>query len=49
VDFALTGAAYTIVGLIQSNPVIKLPQDQVVTLTGVEKQTMTLVMSITEG
>ncbi|KAG9783968.1 cytochrome P450, partial [Aureobasidium melanogenum] len=48
-DFALTEAAYTIVQLIQRFPIIQLPPGEVVELTGVEKQTMTLVMSITEG
>ncbi|EXJ79312.1 hypothetical protein A1O3_08814 [Capronia epimyces CBS 606.96] len=48
-DFALTEAAYTIVRLIQRFPVIKLPPTEIVELTGVEKQTMTLVMFIAEG
>ncbi|KAJ4514742.1 hypothetical protein HRR75_004106 [Exophiala dermatitidis] len=48
-DFALTEAAYTIVRLIQRFPTIQLPPGEVVELTGVEKQTMTLVMSITDG
>jgi len=49
VDLALTEAAYTIVRIIQKFPTIKLPEGEVMELTGVEKQTMTLVMSITEG
>jgi hypothetical protein len=49
VDFALTEAAYTIVRLIQRFGTIRLPQNEMVELTGVEKQTMTLVMSITDG
>ncbi|KAJ9496491.1 hypothetical protein H2202_008154 [Exophiala xenobiotica] len=48
-DFALTEAAYTIVRLMQRFPVIRLPSTERVELTGVEKQTMTLVLSITEG
>lgn len=49
VDLALTEAAYTIVRIVQRFPTIKLPKGEVVDLMGVEKQTMTLVMSITEG
>jgi hypothetical protein len=49
VDFAETEAAYTIVRLIQRFPEMKLPPNEIVELTGVEKQTMTLVMFITEG
>jgi hypothetical protein len=49
VDFALTEAAYTVVRLLQQFPTIRLPADQKVELTGVEKQTMTLVISSTEG
>jgi cytochrome P450 len=49
VDFALTEAAYTIVRLIQRFPVIQLPPGEIVELTGVEKQTVTLVMFITQG
>lgn len=48
-DLALTEAAYTIVRIIQKFPTIKLPEGEVVELMGVEKQTMTLVMSIAEG
>ena len=49
VDFALTEAAYTVVRLIQRFQSITLPENTTVELTGVEKQTMTLVVSITEG
>ena len=49
VDFALTEAAYTIVRLIQRFPTIELAPGESVELTGVEKQTMTLVMFIAEG
>ena len=48
-DLALTEAAYTIVRILQRFPTIKLPEGAVVELIGVEKQTMTLVMAITEG
>ncbi len=48
-DFALTEAAYTVVRLLQQFPTIRLPASQKVELTGVEKQTMTLVLSSTEG
>ena len=48
-DFALTEAAYTVVRLLQQFPAIRLPAGQKVELTGVEKQTMTLVVSSTEG
>ena len=48
-DFALTEAAYTVVRLLLKFPVIRLPAGQKVELTGVEKQTITLVLSSTEG
>ncbi len=48
-DFALTEAAYTVVRLLLKFPVILLPAGQKVELTGVEKQTITLVLSSTEG
>ncbi len=48
-DFGTTEAAYTIVRLIQRFPKIRLPPEAKVELVGVEKQTMTLVVSITEG
>ena len=48
-DFALTEAAYTVVRIIQRFHTIKLPDGVPVELTGVEKQTMTLVMSIADG
>ena len=48
-DFALTEAGYTVVRLLQQFPLIRLPMGQKVELTGVEKQTMTLVISSTEG
>lgn len=48
-DFAETEAAYTIVRLVERFPKMKLPPNEIVELTGVEKQTMTLVMFIAEG
>lgn len=48
-DFGLTEAAYTIVRLIQKFPNMSLAPEAKVELVGVEKQTMTLVLSITEG
>ncbi|KAL8779064.1 MAG: hypothetical protein Q9194_001633 [Teloschistes cf. exilis] len=48
-DFGMNEAAYTVVRLIQSFSVIQLPPGEKVELVGVEKQTMTLVLSITEG
>jgi Cytochrome P450 len=49
VDFALTEAAYTVVRILQRFQTIQLPDGVAAELTGVEKQTMTLVVSITEG
>lgn len=49
IDFGLTEAAYTVVRLIQEISMIRLPPGQKVELVGVEKQTMTLVLSITDG
>jgi hypothetical protein len=48
VDFAITEAAYAVVRILQQYPDIALPFGEKVELTGVEKQTMTLVVSITE-
>ncbi|TGO38428.1 hypothetical protein BHYA_0075g00310 [Botrytis hyacinthi] len=48
-DFALTEAAYTVVRILRNYPGVKLPANEKVELTGVEKQTMTLVVSIKEG
>ncbi|RDL38393.1 Uncharacterized protein BP5553_02733 [Venustampulla echinocandica] len=48
-DFALTEAAYTVVRIIQKFPTIKLPGGELVELVGVEKQRITMVMSITGG
>jgi hypothetical protein len=49
VDFAQTEAAYAVVRIFQRYPSIKLPEGVNVELVGVEKQTMTLVLQITEG
>ncbi|MCJ1332067.1 hypothetical protein MMC10_008759 [Thelotrema lepadinum] len=48
-DFALTEAAYTVLQIIQKFPEIKLPEGAPTELVGLEKQSMTLVLSITEG
>lgn len=48
-DFGLTEAGYTIVRLLQRFPVVELPADEKVDLVGLEKQTMTLVLSSTRG
>lgn len=48
-DLALTEAAYTVVRLLLKFPNIHLPAGQKVEIVGVEKQTMTLVLSSTEG
>ena len=48
-DFAITEAAYTIVRILQKFPSVKLPKDEKVEVTGVEKQKITLVLSIIEG
>lgn len=48
-DFGLTEAAYAVVRLIRQYPQITLPPGEKVELVGVEKQTMTLVLSVTEG
>jgi hypothetical protein len=49
VDFALTEVAYVVVRLLQSFTSIKLPKGEAVELVGVEKQVMTLVVSIKDG
>ncbi|KAI1779447.1 cytochrome P450 alkane hydroxylase [Hypoxylon cercidicola] len=48
-DFALTEACYTIVRILQRYPTIKLPDGEKPELVGAEKQTMTLVLQITDG
>lgn len=49
VDFALTEAAYAIVRIFQRYPNITLPEGEKVDVVGVEKQTVTLVLQITDG
>jgi len=49
VDFALTEVAYTVVRMVQRFGSISLPEGTVIEQTGVEKQTMTLVMFSAEG
>lgn len=49
VDFALTEAAYTIVRVLQRFPDIRLRVGEKVEPLGVEKQKMTLVLSIADG
>lgn len=49
VDFALTEAAYAIVRIFQRYPSIRLPEGEKMEQVGVEKQSMTLVLQITEG
>jgi arylamine N-acetyltransferase len=48
-DFVLTEAGYTVVRLLQRFQTIKLPAGEKLELVGVEKQHMTLVISIKEG
>jgi hypothetical protein len=49
VDFALTEAAYTTVRLLQRFSCIKLPESEIAEPIGVEKQVMTLILSIDQG
>ena len=48
-EFGLNQAAYTVVRLLQSFSTLQLPPGEKVEIVGVEKQTVTLVLSITEG
>jgi cytochrome P450 len=48
-DFALTEAAYTLVRILLHFPEMGLPAGQQIEITGVEKQTVTLVLSSSEG
>lgn len=48
-DFGLTEAAYTVIRILQRFPTIGLPSNEPVDLVGVEKQSMTLVVSVTDG
>jgi hypothetical protein len=45
----MTELAYAVVRLVQTFPTMSLPPDEKLELLGVEKQTMTLVLSIMEG
>jgi hypothetical protein len=49
VHFALTEAAYTVIRLLQRFENISLAPKEKLELVGVEKQAMTLVISIKEG
>ena len=42
-------AAYAVVRILQRFPVIRLPRDEVAVKTGKERQTVTIVLSITDG
>lgn len=48
-DFALTEAAYTVLRLLLHFPTIRAPAGQKAEITGVEKQTLTLVLQSAEG
>jgi hypothetical protein len=49
VDFATTQAAYAVVRILRQFPQITLPPGEKIELIGVEKQTMTIVVQISEG
>jgi hypothetical protein len=49
VEFALLEVAYIVVRIIQRFSTIKLPDSELVNLAGVEKQKITMVLSITDG
>jgi hypothetical protein len=49
VDFALTQAAYAVIRLLQEFPDISLPTGESMEIIGVEKQKMTVVISISNG
>ena len=48
-DFALMEISYTVVRLLQAVPAISLPPDEKNEPPGIEKQTLTLVLSCAEG
>lgn len=48
-DFALIEASYTVVRMLQTYPVIEMPEGQAFEKTGSEKQKMTLVMAVGDG
>lgn len=45
----MTEAAYAVVRLLQHFSIVQLPPGEKVEVTGVEKQTMKLTLSITDG
>lgn len=48
-DFATMEVMYTVVRILQTFPVIKLPAREVVEPVGMERQTLTLVLSSADG
>ena len=48
-DLALTEAAYVVVRLLRRYPFLKIPKGEVVEPIGVERQKMTLTLSIKDG
>jgi hypothetical protein len=48
-DFALTEASYTIVRVLQTFPILRLPPDIPIEPSGVEKQIFTIVVASAEG
>lgn len=48
-DFALTEVAYVLLRTLQTFPDLALPANEKVEFAGIEKQTMTLVTTSTEG
>jgi hypothetical protein len=49
VDFALTEAAQAVVRILQQFPYISIPVGEKVELIGTEKQTMTIIISSSNG
>lgn len=45
----MTEAGYAVVRILQRFPVVKLPVDEVVKKTGKERQTITIVLSSSDG
>ena len=48
-EFALLEAAYAVARIIQKFPQLNLPDDEVVVKTGMEEQTVTLVLYCPDG
>jgi cytochrome P450 len=48
-DFALMEVSYTVVRILQQCSVVSLPRDEIAEPIGSEKQTLTLVLSSTDG